>query len=808
MTELTRTIQRARWRAVAGEAIGHSGLGLAAGAAAGLALLAGDRVLGLALPLRTYAALAGLGWLIGSILAIARRPGPLHVAVRLDRTLGLKDRLATATALSGEAGRRTHVDPAVASMVQRDAERVAGSIDVRSAIPLRLPPVWIAAAGLGGVLWAGALFLPSASATPAPGEVAAPEKPQEREQRERLASALDDAVDEIRDDPGLDQATQERLDALERLAEQLGNPSADPQEVAHARDESAASLEELAERMAEQARRDQETLDRLAERFAGTDPAQELPAAEGLTDALRRGQFDQAADELEDLLDRGRSLSEEERRDLADSLRRLGQELDEANQTAVTSQSERQAQLEEVLADQGLEEPAVDELLDSPPPRPEEIEQALEERGVDEEVARQIARDLQELHEEQELQRQLEEQTRELSRTIEEAAEQVENPPEKLSPPETNRPDPGEPLRPSEPPAEGQAQPHQLRPNSQPSQPGDQPGDAPKPGETQGQPGQAPADRPSEMPSEKPTAEPADQPGQRPQEEPAGGQPGQDETPATPGDAEQAQGQRQDRQETAPGQNPTEIPSQEPGAEPSQRPDGARPTPGGAETLDGAAPQTPDQDRPSGSETPSGAERPRPDQIGAKEDQPDARGSPGEESPATPSEALRRLAERRQTAEERRRRAERLRSIAREVAERMSPEERRRWMEQWSRQESARRGAGREGEGLEPSASPPPLNITDVENVDARGDDPADQVLHQWLDPEAPQPPAADASTTSPAARIRRARALAERAVEEGAVPRRYRQLIRRYFQRLPETFDRASDERGGETSRPAKDDS
>jgi hypothetical protein len=88
----------------------------------------------------------------------------------------------------------------------------------------------------------------------------------------------------------------------------------------------------------------------------------------------------------------------------------------------------------------------------------------------------------------------------------------------------------------------------------------------------------------------------------------------------------------------------------------------------------------------------------------------------------------------------------------------------------------------------------PPRRMNDVtsEDVDLRGDELAQQPIMQWLNRNAPDP-SGRANTGDSTGQVRQAQAVAERAVEESAVQKRYHKMIKRYFGRLNQTIDRAS---------------
>ena len=215
MAALPRTIRKARRRVTADLAIRGAGSGLVFGASAGLVLLVLERAAGLAVWGPAYALVAMAGLLVGAAAALRARPGRFATAVRLDRVLRLKDQLGTA-AVVGTG--RLRGDFAELAWVR--AQRLAESIDVRVATPIRVTRIWGLAAALAGALVLGILFLPAAStATADPAERA----DRLREQRTQISRTIDEAVADLNDET-LDEQSQEDLNTLQELARQLGRP--------------------------------------------------------------------------------------------------------------------------------------------------------------------------------------------------------------------------------------------------------------------------------------------------------------------------------------------------------------------------------------------------------------------------------------------------------------------------------------------------------------------------------------------------------------------------------------------------------
>ena len=69
----------------------------------------------------------------------------------------------------------------------------------------------------------------------------------------------------------------------------------------------------------------------------------------------------------------------------------------------------------------------VDSLLDDPS-SPEELQQTLEQQNIDQEIARDLARDIEQLDKQQNFDEQVQEDSRQISDALNRAAEQMENP--------------------------------------------------------------------------------------------------------------------------------------------------------------------------------------------------------------------------------------------------------------------------------------------------------------------------------------------------------------------------------------------
>lgn len=458
MGALERTIARAGRRAALDQALLGAGRGLAIGVCGGLILLALDRGTTLVVPVLAYPLLAGVAVAAAIIVAVMRRPTALEIAVRLDRRLGLRDRLGTGVAIN--AG-QTRGD--LAELAGLDAQRVAATVNVRPATPIRVTGIWPVAIVLGALLTSGVLFLPAFGTTT--NDDPAPTRAELEAQRKQIVQTIDETLADL-DDETLETASREDVETLERLAEQLAEPAQDEVELARLRDESAAQMEEMADRLAEDSRRNLEVVEEVTRRFAGAEetiapsrePLDGTPAElDEFVDAMRRGRLDEAAEKFDGMLERRDELPAPAQEDLARELRELARQVDpqdSADGSAPPDAADLE-RLREALEDLGVDEQAMREMLneqdtarrnkaldkaleearqdrDKTPeaspgePRDDGAEQTPGERGADEETRRRLAEDLAAAREKRQVREQADERGERLAEALEKAADEID----------------------------------------------------------------------------------------------------------------------------------------------------------------------------------------------------------------------------------------------------------------------------------------------------------------------------------------------------------------------------------------------
>ncbi len=761
-----KVARRVRRRVLLGSLIRRGGVGLALGSAVGLSGVLAGRLgwLGQGWGDRWLWVLGGgvaAGLMGGGLAGLVGRWSVFAAAQRADRVLGLRDRLSNA--LSFATRDETH-SPAE-QLAIREAERVAASLPVKNVVPVRFGSAWaiwpvvIAAAVACGV------WVPEPA--PKAREVShAASEPERRAAADVIAEAARDAR-EAAEATLKDRAADTDLARMDEIERELLDGSRDPGE---ALAEGSRQIDALADRVEQEAQ-----TEALADQRAREQLAEQVEAGEGaseLAKALSEGDLEGARRAAAEMMDRADRMSPEEREKYASELDRLAEQLDRTPQRDEPEPGD--AAMQETLREQGIDEP--ESLGDSVDPG--ELQERLEEQGVEPDAARDMAEELAKRNREKEAQERAREEIEELTDAAREAAEEL-------------REKPPAPEQPREAP-DGSADQEQ-----QPSaQEGQEPGQ-----DEQGREGQ----------TDQPGAEQGDQQ-ERTQDGQQDGQ--QDGEQGQEQDQQDGQGQKQDQgaAEKRPGDegtDPSKQPGQQPGQQPTQQQGDETGTPTGEPTRQDGEGNQPGQQQveTQGTEPDPGAgeELIEPGEDGAGAE--DGNDSPtrmtdgsGDAPEGSGIERLRkqleRMAERGKGAQEQQDTAEDLREMARRLLEQTSPEERQE-LEQLARDMMGEDdGEGADGRGRRSDAAgarAAPEQPWDSESFDARSEPSSDepgggQVIADWLGNDDDQSVASGDGGTPGASSgqvLQEAARGAERAVERQAVPRERRDLVRRVFERF-----------------------
>ncbi|MFP4346342.1 MAG: hypothetical protein ACLFU8_16750 [Anaerolineales bacterium] len=264
--------------------------------------------------LRLLPLLLGSGLLLGALVgAYGSRPLSRRLR-RLERNLGLAERLITAWEL--EQGRITAPPSMVEEQRQETLETLRG-LDAGRTFPLRPAPAALRTV-LGLVLLLGvALGLPN------PQEERLLERQALQEAHEETITEIESLIASVAQDSFLDPETREAaLEALEEALSTLEDPQTSPDEQMRALDEAEETLADL-ENAAAEAR---------VQQLAEAAPLSTEEAVRQMSELLQRRDPQAAAAWLRELVEeRGDPLTPEEILALADAFTEMAQALQETD---------------------------------------------------------------------------------------------------------------------------------------------------------------------------------------------------------------------------------------------------------------------------------------------------------------------------------------------------------------------------------------------------------------------------------------------------------------------------------------------
>jgi hypothetical protein len=337
MNRTGRVVRVARRRMTAGALIDGAGRGLAWGAAAGLVLVGGSRLV--AMPWEWWW-LAGVpmlaGGAVGALLSLRLRRSMLDAAGEVDRRLRLKDRLSTGTAL-GTAG--VSGGSAFQTLAVEEADRASDGVDPRRAVPLvwgRAWGVWpaLVAVTIGIGVWAPAMDLMGAARR---------RETEQAKARDAVARKLAEATKLSQtESPPLapKPGTLERPEntVLRDIEKELASGKIDPSRAA---ERGARELEKVAAEREKSAASEEKAHDDLRDTIAKMNAA----AAKGergedgkLGDALRSGDLGEAAQAAREMMNASPEQTTDGRARAAAELEKLAKELREAEKAKQAAQ--------------------------------------------------------------------------------------------------------------------------------------------------------------------------------------------------------------------------------------------------------------------------------------------------------------------------------------------------------------------------------------------------------------------------------------------------------------------------------------
>jgi len=441
-----------------------------------LAVLAGERLVSLGVPWWSYIAIFIAGVAAAVVWTLAQRRDDEEVASTLDEKLALDDRLRSALFCAARD------DQAFSRVVVDDAERVAGEIDYREALPLRRPRGWWAPPAGLAVFGLSFAFLPAMDlldieTAREQRRVAAAEVETDRRELVEAIEALDEVPREQ-----LSEEDATIVDELRELSAQDGEKLEDEA----ARREAAARLSKLRDRLKDEAEQRDSRIDRMRQTMRAAAEDEDGPADE-LADAMRDGDFERTADELDGLGEKIDELSEADRQKLREQLQQLSEGFQNSAQDLEEQQEQVKQSIRETLKQAGFSEEEIDK-LEQQDFDPDAVREMAEQKLAD--AAEQnpaIKERMEQLRQQQQQRQQVEQQhqdAQQMADAIDEMAEQTRPKPQ----PQQEKPggDQQQPSQQQKPGGDQQQPSQQQKPGGDQQQPSQQE----KPGGDQQQPSQ------------------------------------------------------------------------------------------------------------------------------------------------------------------------------------------------------------------------------------------------------------------------------------------------------------------------------
>lgn len=279
-----------------------------------------QRLLAVELPRGAAFAPLCVALLLAPLLAQRRLPDDVSLAALIDHRLGLKDTLATAL-----FARSRRADDEFSQQLLQRAHLAAGAIVPARAMPLQLSRAWRGAAAAAALALLWTLFLPHADplGRDARRRLAAQRRAADKDARERIVN-VSQTVEKLRQEsPEL--ADPESVEAA-KLAESIARQ---PLETDEQRREAQAKLSAVEEKLAAAADRREEAFRGMETTLSSLDTKSPGPA-DRFTDAMRRGDYDAARNEIRELGRQADAMPPREREQLKRQLETLSKQLAQA----------------------------------------------------------------------------------------------------------------------------------------------------------------------------------------------------------------------------------------------------------------------------------------------------------------------------------------------------------------------------------------------------------------------------------------------------------------------------------------------
>ncbi|RMH21078.1 MAG: hypothetical protein D6698_03205 [Gammaproteobacteria bacterium] len=361
-------------------------------------ILLTDRLLSITIPMGRvwiYGGLGGLLILMAPLLALTRLPDNASVASMVDERLGLKDSLGTA--LFAES---VSHDP-FAKYVLNAAEQLASQARLNEAFPIRFGRAWHYAF-LGSITWA----LMYVTIPPDMDLMGLGRQRIEKQQAEAQAEEAEIKILEANallrevntETDVLAETTPE--DVFRELASLTQRDLTNPK----LRQEAMSKLADVQDKLVQAEQAKQQQLRSIKNQMSGLDPGTRGPA-DRFVDAMRRGDFEAAQQELKRLAESLQDISEPEKLALQKQLQALSDQLEAMARQHQKMQQQLQQDIHKQLQQAGISQKQVRQLQQQgykPQAVQQALQQAMQQQGMNAQQAQQQAQQIaRQIHQQQ-----------------------------------------------------------------------------------------------------------------------------------------------------------------------------------------------------------------------------------------------------------------------------------------------------------------------------------------------------------------------------------------------------------------------
>jgi len=385
MERIHRASRKARHRRLIADGLDRLGLALSVACAIGLLAVVISRLIGE--PLLWWWAVVppvAIGVIFALGVAWRRRLTDLQAATDVDTALNLRDRLGSSIELES----LDRDDPFV-QLLERDAEEAVGKVDIAQATPIRLGNAWLMWPALTALLVLAVMFMPTLDLLGR--QKAAMEEAQQEAQVQDAADTLEELIEETDEqladiEPSV-ESEEDLADILEEIQQQLMQGELMPEE---ALAQAAAAMDEKSKELEEQAAEAEQATEMIQEMLAESADPDNMDPSE-LEQALESGDFDAAAEALQELQNKLDQMSEQERQAMAESMSEMADRLSEAAKNK-QAQGDSAQRMSEQLQQMGLSKELAEQLASSGDAQ--QIAEQLQQQGIDPATAQKLAQQL------------------------------------------------------------------------------------------------------------------------------------------------------------------------------------------------------------------------------------------------------------------------------------------------------------------------------------------------------------------------------------------------------------------------------